>query len=247
MKAWYILKAYDLDELCVLLDVMGIRYLNPVSLRAEIHAGRLTVHEHNLLQGYLFARLDIASDYYRLIHNEMFPNNKISILQTGGEFIHADQEADAWIKITGAVSLPLRLRQKNGQYIIAGKTLPGAKVIHYYRRKLNVAIELPVCGHTYRLRVAAYDFGNHGENARTMSRIWKNERKQTRLESRRQRKLQMARIKEILQVMREKRPQWHLNIVKAYRFASFGVWFPAPDCAPILKPAAQVRQIPNSS
>ena len=225
MEAWYILKAYDLDELAILLDTMGIKYVNPVCLKPQIRKGTLSFHVSNLLGGYLFARLDIARDFYNLIHNEMFPANKVSILQTGSEFVLADRAVQIWKQIAEAVSRPLRVRMKNGQYALVGKSLPGAKVVHYERRKLRAKVELKACGSVISFSVAAYDLGNRSVNATSLAKIWRSECNEKQIECRRQLRLQMRRIREILtKIRRDAHSRRHPDWMRRLRPASTGRW-----------------------
>lgn len=205
MKAWYIISSYNTDELSILLETMGIEYVNPVSLRTEIRHNILKLHEFNMIGGYIFARLDINADYYQIMHNNIFYHNVIGILRTDTQFIQVNEkEVLAWKELSEAVSLPLRLRLKNGHFRVLTKSLTGAKVIRFYRKKLKVTIELPINGRIRRVTVAAYDIGNHSITARTLASIWRKERKQAKAQSRYQHVIRIRRMQETLQILKDK-------------------------------------------
>lgn len=172
MKEWFIVSAYDIKELVLLLDRMGAEYVSPTCLRTTISREKLRLRSYNLLGGYAFAKLDVEKQYYYLLHNEMFYRNVIDILRIGNSFISAEGEIDKWKRIAQAISLPLRLYMKNGIYFISNKGLENAYIIHYYRRKLKATIEIPICGKTHRMSIAAFDVGNISPEANELEHIY---------------------------------------------------------------------------
>lgn len=240
MRAWYIISAFNMDELRILLKWMGAEYIEPTCLHTTVRKQQLQVKEQNLLGGYLFAKLDIEKDYYTLMHNEQFYHNVIGVLRTDTDFIRADREVDEWKRIARALSTPLRLRLDHGHFVIASKALRDARLIHYYRRKLKATVELTICGQKHKLSIAAYDIGNRSSAAMELAALAHANRKALQEKKRDFHALHELRASETLKKIREtmvlrrspaaKHRRRSIPAVVAYTFTSVEAWRIAPWC-----------------
>lgn len=239
MKFWYIISAFNMEELELLLQRMGAEYVNPTCLRSFVRRQQLQLKKQNLLGGYLFAKIDVEKDYYTLMHNEMFYHNVIGILRTDADFIRADYEVEEWSRVAHTLATPLRLRLVHGHFVIADKNLKDARLVHYYRRKLKATVELTICGKKHRVSIAAYDIGNRSSAAMELAALTHMERKSMQRQKRDIHTCQSVRPEKLIKQIREKmvspttsvkRNRRGSSSVVIYTPSCVGEWHLAPWC-----------------